>query len=67
MPFVPEESEDNVPTLEIRTKHQEEEMALGDDDLLLASPIVYGFSLSDKIWCGYPSFFRVVSITQSSI
>ena len=43
----------NVPTLEIRTKHQEEEAPLTDEELLLASPILYGFSLSDKIWCEY--------------
>ncbi len=24
--------------------------SLTDDELLLASPIVYGFSLSDKLW-----------------
>ena len=24
-----------------------------DEEFLLASPIVYGFSLSDKIWCKY--------------
>ena len=40
-----------VPTLEVRAKHQEEEPPLMDEDLLLASPIVYGFSLADKIWC----------------
>ena len=27
---------------------------LTDEELLLTSPIVYGFSFSDKQWCEYP-------------
>ena len=30
------------------------ESKLTDDDLLLASPIVYGFSFADKLWCKLP-------------
>lgn len=42
---------DGIPMLDVRTKHQEEEVPMKDEDLILASPILYGFSLSDKIWC----------------
>lgn len=24
-----------------------------EDDMLLASPILYGFSLAEKLWCSY--------------
>ena len=46
----------NVPTLEIRTRRPEEETPLTDEELLLASPILYGFSLSDKIWRTSPIY-----------
>ena len=43
---------EKVPTLNISRKRKspEEESPLTDEELMLASPIVYGFSLSDKIW-----------------
>ena len=43
---------EKVPTLNISRKRKtpEEESSLTDEELMLASPIVYGFSLSDKIW-----------------
>ncbi|RPD60635.1 P-loop containing nucleoside triphosphate hydrolase protein [Lentinus tigrinus ALCF2SS1-6] len=43
---------DNVPTLDVSSKRKaaEDEVSLTDEELMLASPIVYGFSLSDKIW-----------------
>lgn len=41
---------ENVFTLDVRSKTHAEEEALKDEDLLLASPILYGYSLSDKIW-----------------
>ncbi|EIW53206.1 P-loop containing nucleoside triphosphate hydrolase protein [Trametes versicolor FP-101664 SS1] len=41
---------ENVFTLDVRSKTHAEEAALKDEDLLLASPILYGYSLSDKIW-----------------
>nr|VWO96862.1 MSP1 protein-like protein [Ganoderma boninense] len=46
----PADMNDGIPMLDVRTKHQEEEVPMKDEDLILASPIVYGFSLSDKIW-----------------
>ncbi|KAI0752549.1 P-loop containing nucleoside triphosphate hydrolase protein [Daedaleopsis nitida] len=53
-PWYPDEEprggEDGVPTLEIRNKHPIEEATLTDEELMLASPVLYGFSLSDKIW-----------------
>ena len=47
----PADMNDGIPMLDVRTKHQEEEVPMKDEDLILASPILYGFSLSDKIWC----------------
>lgn len=44
------DASDGVPVLDVRTKNQVEEIPLKDEDLILASPILYGFSLSDKIW-----------------
>ncbi|KAH9848097.1 P-loop containing nucleoside triphosphate hydrolase protein [Lenzites betulinus] len=41
--------EENVFTLDVRTPAREE-ATLKDEDLLIASPILYGYSLSDKIW-----------------
>ncbi len=51
----PADASDGVPMLDVRTKHKEEEIPLKDEDLILASPIVYGFSLSDKIWRTSPA------------
>ncbi|KAI1792718.1 P-loop containing nucleoside triphosphate hydrolase protein [Ganoderma leucocontextum] len=47
---VVEQQDDPVPVLDIRSKHQVQETPLTDEELILASPILYGFSLSDKIW-----------------
>ncbi|KAI0658105.1 P-loop containing nucleoside triphosphate hydrolase protein [Cubamyces menziesii] len=44
------EPEPNVFTLEVRAPTKNEELELKDEDLLLASPILYGYSLTDKIW-----------------
>ncbi|TFK80871.1 P-loop containing nucleoside triphosphate hydrolase protein [Polyporus arcularius HHB13444] len=43
---------DNVPTLDVGSKRKApaDEVSLTEEELILASPIVYGFSLSDKIW-----------------
>ena len=30
---------------------------IGEDSLLLASPLVYGFSLTDKLWCKLIAYF----------
>ncbi|TBU30370.1 P-loop containing nucleoside triphosphate hydrolase protein [Dichomitus squalens] len=46
----PIDHSDGVPMLDVRTKHQEEEAPLTDEEYILASPILYGFSLSDKVW-----------------
>ena len=48
------EPEPNVFTLEVRAPTKNEELELKDEDLLLASPILYGYSLTDKIWCTLP-------------
>lgn len=32
-------------------KLKPEEEELSDEELMLASPVLYGFSLSDKLWC----------------
>ena len=56
-------ADDGVPTLEVHMKHQsDEEKPLSDEELILTSPILYGFSLSDKIWCMY---YCVVASTAS--
>ena len=49
-PPMPNHHDVNIPTLDVRAKHADNEMPLDDSELLLASPILYGFSLSDKIW-----------------
>ena len=54
---------DGVPMLDVRTKYPEEQTPLKDEELILASPILYGFSLSDKVWrtfsmCHWLSFLR---------
>ncbi|KAI0357755.1 P-loop containing nucleoside triphosphate hydrolase protein [Trametes cingulata] len=40
----------DVFTLDVRSHSHAEDQALKEEDLLLASPILYGYSLSDKIW-----------------
>ena len=45
----------SVPTLDVAGKGKVEKRELEETDLLIASPIVYGFSLADKIW-REPSF-----------
>lgn len=40
-----------IPTLRVQGARQKTEaLEITDEELLLSSPIVYGFSLSDKIW-----------------
>ena len=39
-----------VPTLDVAGRTKVEKRDLDENDLLIASPIVYGFSLSDKVW-----------------
>lgn len=51
------DSDNGVPTLRLqKTIEAERNEWISDEELLLASPIVYGFSLSDKIWCEYAIF-----------
>ena len=45
----------SIPTLDVAGKGKVEKRELEETDLLIASPIVYGFSLADKIW-REPSF-----------
>lgn len=47
---------DSIPTLEVRNRHPGEKIPLKEEELILASPILYGFSLSDKIWRTSSSF-----------
>ena len=51
-------SASTVPTLDVAGKGKVEKRELEENDLLVASPVVYGFSLADKIWrefsFGYP-------------
>ncbi|KAI0649735.1 P-loop containing nucleoside triphosphate hydrolase protein [Trametes meyenii] len=42
--------EDEEFRLDVRTSIPKEEAPLSDEDLVLASPILHGYSLSDKIW-----------------
>ncbi|KAI9069058.1 P-loop containing nucleoside triphosphate hydrolase protein [Trametes sanguinea] len=44
------ESEPNVFTLNVRTAPASDDNQLKDEDFLLATPILYGYSLTDKIW-----------------
>jgi hypothetical protein len=56
-----------VPTLDVVGKPKVEKRELDDDDLLIASPIVYGFSLSDKVWREYPpSFVTLFTLIAST-
>lgn len=43
-------STSTVPTLDVAGKVKLVKRDLEENDLLIASPIVYGFSLSDKVW-----------------
>lgn len=40
----------SVPTLDVAGRAKVEKRELEETDLLIASPIVYGFSLADKMW-----------------
>ena len=40
----------SVPTLGVAGEGKVEKRELEEADLLVTSPIVYGFSLADKIW-----------------
>ncbi|KAH9925055.1 P-loop containing nucleoside triphosphate hydrolase protein [Epithele typhae] len=41
----------NAPRLELRAHRElEEDVPLTDDELMLASPVLYGFGFADKIW-----------------
>lgn len=47
---IPLTSTSAVPTLDVAGRVKVEKRDLDEKDLLIASPIVYGFSLSDKVW-----------------
>ena len=47
---IPVGSATTVPTLDIAVKGKVEKRELEESDLLITSPVVYGFSLADKIW-----------------
>jgi hypothetical protein len=42
--------DDAIPTLDVGARTQAQDRELTNDELILTSPIVYGFSLMDKIW-----------------
>ncbi|OBZ76844.1 ATPase family AAA domain-containing protein 3B [Grifola frondosa] len=50
VPLPPPDMSNVVPTLQVRTKTQRLDTELTEDELLLTPAVVYGFSLSDKIW-----------------
>jgi hypothetical protein len=37
--------------LQVENKNKREKPDLTEDELLIASPILVGFSLADKLWC----------------
>lgn len=39
-----------VPTLRVSKTNDDVETAMTENDFLLTTPTVYGFSLSDKLW-----------------
>ncbi|KAL6304715.1 P-loop containing nucleoside triphosphate hydrolase protein [Sparassis latifolia] len=39
-----------IPALRVQSKTQPKQEELTEDEIILTSPVVYGFSLSDKIW-----------------
>ncbi|GJE93103.1 ATPase family AAA domain-containing protein [Phanerochaete sordida] len=49
---IPDDPNSAIPTLSARGHAQQEapELEPTEDELMLASPIVYGFSLTDKVW-----------------
>jgi hypothetical protein len=49
-----------VPTLDVAGKGKVEKRELEETDLLIASPVVYGFSLADKIWREFPFGFLII-------
>ncbi|KAI0767681.1 hypothetical protein C8Q74DRAFT_1370418 [Fomes fomentarius] len=49
-PPIPYNPNSAVPTFQTRSKIPRETNELTEDELLLTSPIVYGFSLADKTW-----------------
>ena len=44
-----------VPTLNVQTSTKPTVEELSDEELMLASPVLFGFSLSDKIWRKCPA------------
>jgi len=51
-----------VPTLDVVGKAKVEKRELEETDLLITSPIVYGFSLADKIWREFSFDFPMIWI-----
>ena len=44
-----------VPTLRVSTTNTDIEKSMTEQDFLLATPTLYGFSLADKLWRKYPT------------
>ena len=48
-------SDMGVPTLRVSTTNTDIEKSMTEQDFLLATPTLYGFSLADKLWRKYPT------------
>ncbi|RPD60608.1 P-loop containing nucleoside triphosphate hydrolase protein [Lentinus tigrinus ALCF2SS1-7] len=49
-PPIPYNPNSAVPTFQARSRLPREDVELTEDELMLTSPVLYGFSLSDKTW-----------------
>ena len=59
-------SASTVPTLDVAGKTKVETRELEETDLLLASPVVYGFSLADKMWREFSLTFPLCDLANWS-
>ena len=57
---IPVGSATTVPTLDVAVRGKVEKRELEESDLLITSPVVYGFSLADKIWRKFAFDFPAV-------
>ena len=50
-----------IPTLQVTpSERREEQPELTEEELILASAVLYGFSLTDKLWCEFISLVDVI-------
>jgi len=57
-------SASTVPTLDVAGKGKVEKRELEENDLLVASPVVYGFSLADKMWREFSFGFLLRDVSK---